>query len=341
MLADLAGLRDVVDAVVCPGNLTRRFLVGPAGFDPTRVRHIPNGADGPTVPRVTGPPGGPLRLVYVGRMSEGDKRVSDLPRLCRTLGDRGIDYRLTVVGDGPARDAVAAGMAPFAERAEMLGALPVRKVYEEIYPRADVLLLFSASEAFGIVLAEAMRNGVVPVTSRYVGFQSEGLVVEGTHGLSFPVGDTAAAADRVAALAADRALLARLSAAGTRHADEHYSWERCLSAWEQALGTLAEAPSRAVSAETLRRTFADRPALSGRLDRLGVPRAVTDIIRRARRTTLRAAVPPGGEEWPLFRGGPADRRAWVQQELERLESGAAAAGVARRPNGAPLKSKLI
>lgn len=295
MLADLGLYRDWFDRVVCPGKLTRKVLVQWADFPSDRVLHIPNGADPAFSPRQPRRSDGVIRLGFVGRLSQNDKRVLDLIPLCRALSERGVPFELGVVGDGPARKELADGLAAWTDRVHLRGALSPEAIYRDILPALDVLVLTSASEAFGIVLVEAMMHGVVPVSSRYHGFFSEALVQEGRTGLSFPVGEMDAAAAAISRLQQERALLDALSAQALAFA-QGYTWQASLSRWVDALRRVAEEPPLRPASSNL----ALPESAGGRLDRLGMPRGITDTLRRVRRAVLGPAVPAGGEEWPLF-----------------------------------------
>ncbi len=295
MLADLAVFRDWLDRVVCPGRLTASVLREWAGFLPARVENIANGADAPTLSRREAELGAALRIGYVGRLSEPDKRATDLIGLCESLAGLGVDFQLDVVGDGPCRERLATGLAAHGDRVRLHGALPREALYAWIFPNLDVLILPSATEAFGIVLIEAMVHGVVPVTSQYDGFFAEGLVTDGETGFAFPVGDMAAAAACVKRLAVDRTLLARLGQAAAVHAND-YTWQRSLTRWQELLAAvIAEPPLRGTQPPAL-------PAVpaAGMLDRLGLPASLIDLSRRGRRWLRGPAVAAGGEEWPLF-----------------------------------------
>jgi glycosyltransferase involved in cell wall biosynthesis len=330
MLADLWDYRDWFDLIICPGQLTRNFLIQRAGFADDRIQHISNGADAPVGACERVAEKAPLRLGYVGRFSEIDKRVTDLPYLMSELIRRGVPFELDLVGDGAVREAVLAAL-PRQATVRYHGALQHAEVYRRIYPNLDVLLLFSASETFGIVLAEAMAHGVVPVTSRYDGFWSERLVVDGEHGLTFPVGDAGGAADCVQRLHDNRSLLRALARQSAEHAAQ-FSWSRCLGGWQDALARVAEREP-VVGARPPNRP----PPNSGRLDRWGVPSTLKDWIRRARRQVMGPAVPSGGEEWPLYYHGHAPGRlVEIKRTLQELERAAeiAATGAACRPRGA-------
>src|SRR5262249_22507347 len=66
------------------------------------VEHIPYGIDFP--PAVTRPPRAredPLRVVYLGRLAEIQKRISRLASLIKLLERRHANVRFTIVGSGP------------------------------------------------------------------------------------------------------------------------------------------------------------------------------------------------------------------------------------------------
>jgi glycosyltransferase involved in cell wall biosynthesis len=68
------------------------------------------------------------------------------------------------------------------------------------YAAADVLVLPSESETWGLVVNEAMACGLPAIVSNAVGCAPD-LIDEGTTGFTYPVGDTAALAQSLAALA--------------------------------------------------------------------------------------------------------------------------------------------
>ena len=295
MLADLRLYRDWFDHVVCPGKLTRRMLIEWAEFPPHRISNISNGADEPVVQHLPPRQDAVLRIGYVGRLSQPDKRVLDLIPFCQELDGLGVPYQLDIVGDGPAGPELQDGLAKFASKVKMHGALTHSELYRKVFPRLDVLLMTSASEAFGTVLVEAMMHGVVPISSRYHGFHCEALVQEGVTGLSFEVGDMAAAARAAGRLQSRPDMLSSLSEGASAHG-MRYSWSRSFEAWERVLRKVS-AEQVLVASTPPHGMPVERP---GRLERFGMPPAVIDGLRRLRRSLLGPAVQPGGEEWPLF-----------------------------------------
>lgn len=317
MVADIGLYRRWIDRVVTPGRLAGRVLVEWGGFSESSMELIPNGADLPVCRRRERNFGETLRLGFVGRMTGRDKRPQDLIPLVRELDQAQVDYTLTVVGDGPELPRLQAALGGH-PRVVLKGGLSRETVYRDVYPTLDVLVLTSSSESFGIVLVEAMMNGVVPICSRYDGFHTQRLVIEGETGDSFPVGDMCAAAQCIKSLSQDEMRLQVWSANAVRSA-QTYSWPRCVENWIRFLKNLsvqkpvcpAEQPPRPAS------------PVPSRLTRVGLPDSWVFGLRLLRRRILGPSVPPGGEEWPLFRTDhPESVLAEVREVIARLEANA-------------------
>lgn len=208
----LARLHPRFDAVVAVSMAiearARRIAPGAA----SRIHRIPYGI-APHGPVARAPHAGPLRIAFVGRLYDHQKRVRDLPRIGAALLARGVDLRLTVLGDGPERaeleTALAAALGQ--SRVTMMGALAAHEV-EVVLAATDVLLLPSNYEGLPLTLLEAMSQGVVPVVSDIASGVPE-LVEHERNGFRVPVGDVASFAEALATLASDRGRLAAMSEA--------------------------------------------------------------------------------------------------------------------------------
>ncbi|HEX7069429.1 MAG TPA: glycosyltransferase family 4 protein [Rhodothermales bacterium] len=157
-------------------------------------------------------PGAPLRLTYAGRLVEKQKRVSDLIRLVDILTARGVDFVLTIAGEGeeaPAFDRLLRSPST-AARVEMVGRLAHREM-EALWRRSDVCVLTSAYEGCSISMLEAMASGCIPVVTAVSG--TSRFIRSGENGYTVPVGDMMGMADAIEALARDRARLPRLGRA--------------------------------------------------------------------------------------------------------------------------------
>jgi len=290
-----------LDAVIATNRLACRLCVEHAGVPSQRVLYAPYGVDVDAIGAVQRTAReGPLRVVWVGRLEQDQKRVHDLSAILAALDARGVDYRLRIVGDGPERAALSAGLAPWLERgrAELIGALPPAALAAKVYAHADVLLITSSWETGPIVAWEAMAAGVAVVSSRYVGSGLEGALREGENSLIFPIGGADEAAEMLAQLAADEALRTRLADAGRALVRERYSIAASVRSWSQALDAVMAMPT--VDAKP---DVEPWPAAAGRLDRwLGVGRAET-VRRMLGRSHVHAG--PGGE-WPHTAHAGAD-----------------------------------
>lgn len=282
-----------LDAVIATNRLACRLCVEHAGVPSQRVLYAPYGVDVDAFGAIQRTAReGPLRIVWVGRLEQEQKRVHDLAAILAALDARGVDYRLRIVGDGPERSALSAGLAPWLERgrAELIGALPPAALAAKVYAHADVLIITSSWETGPIVAWEAMAAGVAVVSSRYVGSGLEGALREGENSLLFPIGGADEAAEMLAQLASDEALRTRLADAGRALVRDRYSIAASVRSWAQALDAVMAMP--AVDAKP---DVEPWPAAAGRLDRwLGVGRAET--VRCALGLRFEHSEPGG--EWP-------------------------------------------
>ena len=288
--ACLMGQQDVVDMAVCVGQLSCLAMTGGEnGFPPSRIRHVGNPVPLPDAVRVPHSP--PFRVGYAGRLDgELRKRVDDLEPFFRELLVRWPCAELWIAGDGMEEHKVRAMGDRFRGRVTCFGGMTRAELYKRFYPQLDALINCSASEGWGLSIAEAMAHGVVPVSAAFDGVYTEGLIREGINGLLFPVGDTAAAARTVAALFADPPRLARLGAQAAHDVRTRYSPARFGDQWCEVLrDCLALPPLPPVA----------RPASLSCRSRFGIPEPQWERIRRL----LRRRVPHAstGEEWPHYR----------------------------------------
>ena len=162
------------------------------------------------------PAPGPFRVVYVGRLAP-EKCVDDLLRAVARVPD----VSLVVAGDGARRAALEALSASLGleGRVTWTGYLPWGPALFEVLRGGAVLALPSATEGLGLVIVEAMSQGL-PVVGTRVGGIPE-LVRDGVNGLLVDVHrpDQLAAAFRT--LRDDPALRARLAAAALQTAREN------------------------------------------------------------------------------------------------------------------------
>ena len=124
--------------------------------------------------------GRPPEVLTVGRVVPV-KGQSLLVESIAALARRGVDARLTIVGDGPelSRLRALAERLGVADRVELPGAVG-QDAIRAYYERADLFALPSFAEGLPVVLIEAMATGLPVVASRITGIPE--LVEEGVSG---------------------------------------------------------------------------------------------------------------------------------------------------------------
>lgn len=153
---------------------------------------------------------GPLRLLTVAMMREGDKLASYrlLAEALAQLGDR--PWILDVAGDGPAAMEVASLLAPFGDRVRCHGALAPAGL-SHLYAAADLLVWPAVNEAYGMALLEAQAHGCPVVAGGYGGVPD--VVGDRVTGRVAPPGDAAALAAAIRDLAGAPDTLAAMRSA--------------------------------------------------------------------------------------------------------------------------------
>ena len=127
-----------------------------------------------------------LRFLFVGRLVPG-KAVDVLLRAF--MGLRGEEYQqwsLTIVGHGPEREGLQAA-ASGNSRVRFAGSAEYRDL-DQFYREADVLVLPSQREAWGLVVNEALAFGLWVVCSDAVGARE--LLTSPERGATFRAGAT-------------------------------------------------------------------------------------------------------------------------------------------------------
>ncbi len=157
------------------------------------------------------------------------KRVTDLIRAFALLLREKKDVVLVLVGDGVEKEKVArmVGEMGLAAHVRFLG---VQADPVPLLSCADLLVLPSARESFGLVALEAMACAV-PVIAANTGGLLE-VVSDGQTGLLFPVYDFNALAAAMRRLLTDGELHGRLAAAARRRA-EQFSAARIVPYYEE------------------------------------------------------------------------------------------------------------
>ncbi len=156
------------------------------------------------------------------------KRISDVMRIFAKVTAK-IDARLLLVGDGPDLP-IAAQIARDLEIEDRVKFLGVVDRVSSLLCAADLLLLPSEMESFGLVALEAMASGV-PVVASDVGGLAE-VVEHGSCGYLAPVGDIEQMADYAIKLLSDCPLHTLFAAAGRKRAVQSFPAQQIIPQYE-------------------------------------------------------------------------------------------------------------
>lgn len=133
---------------------------------------------------------GPLRLVYAGRVTNYEKKVSRLIPLAEKLVAAGVSFVMDIYGDGGYMRTLRhehSRATEAVQRAVTIHGQVAPNLMPAIWRKADVCLLVSDSEGSPLCVMEAMAHGGVPVAMRVSGVPA--LVEDGVTGWSVNVGD--------------------------------------------------------------------------------------------------------------------------------------------------------
>jgi glycosyltransferase involved in cell wall biosynthesis len=226
------------DIVFPRSHYTGRQLVDEFAVKPERICVVPCGLD-PAFAEVGRQPSGQVkRLIYFGWFAPFKGIFDTLEALGRIKADGLTDWRLAVAGWGD-DEAVrrAARDHGIADRVELLGRLEPAALREQL-ARADLAILPSQMESFGMAVAEAQATGL-PVVAYAAGAVPE-VVVSGETGWLVPVGRKDLLAASVAEALTDPARTIRMGLAGRERVAGRFTWEgtarSMLAALDKILG---------------------------------------------------------------------------------------------------------
>jgi L-malate glycosyltransferase len=157
------------------------------------------------------------------------KRIRDVVEVFARVA-REVPSRLMLIGDGPDRS-VAEYLAREHHIQDRVHFIGKQDNVNELLPLADLMLMPSEMESFGLAALEAMACGV-PTIATNVGGVPE-LIDDGRNGLLFGVGDVDSMAEAAIALLRDEPRLRRMSEAGRKTAQDHFCASRVIPLYEE------------------------------------------------------------------------------------------------------------
>lgn len=170
-----------------------------------------------------GIPCGAVLVLFVGKLV-ARKRPQDLLAALQILQPSIPELAIAFAGEGELRVSLESRISGL-KNIHMLGFKNQTKL-PEVYGMADVLVLPSSEENWGLVLNEAMASGLPVIASDKTGASAD-IVKSGENGFVYRCGDIDALAEAIRKLATDPELRQRM---GTRSHEiiQDFGYEKCL-----------------------------------------------------------------------------------------------------------------
>ena len=327
LLEDVKRCETVLDGVICTSRLAHRLVLKEPGLSRERVHYAGYGV---TIEPYKRPQtrGGLLKIAWVGRLEQSDKRVHNIYSILQHLHHHEVPFELQIAGEGSERERLQRKLNRFIEtnQVKFLGQVDAQKL-RIVYGQSNALLVTSAHETGPQVLWEAMASSLPVVSSEYVGSGLESALEDGRNTLLFPVGDSRAAALQLCRLWSEPLLNHKIASNAHWLVSERYSIRASLESWDTALRkSMWSGPRKA-------RIELEMPHSQGRMDAwLGI-RAAESLRRLMRRRVPRQGGP--ASEWPRSYGRQTSKQFWkiAREEdhafREGLEAESTLAAIAR------------
>jgi N-acetyl-alpha-D-glucosaminyl L-malate synthase BshA len=157
------------------------------------------------------------------------KRVLDVIEVFGRVA-KAVPSRLMLIGDGPDRSAAEhlALRLGVADRVHFLGK---QDNVNELLPLADLMIMPSEMESFGLAALEGMACSVPTIATRVGGVPE--LVTDGVNGLLFPVGDIEPMASAAIDLLRDNERLTQMAQVARSTATDHFCASHIIPVYEQ------------------------------------------------------------------------------------------------------------
>lgn len=203
----------------------------------TRIHRIPYGV--PKPPGVANRVDGRLRVAYVGRLAEEQKRISEVTRAFCRMTKEIPGTEAAIFGEGPDRSNIERILSSEGrgQPVTLVGRVAVEQIQRRLC-EFDVIVLMSDYEGLPIAILEAMACGVVPVCLKMRSGIPE-LVEDGVTGLVIADRDEKFIA-AIRQLKTDPHLWQRLSDAARIRVQSENSEAVCAAQWASLLHELAD-----------------------------------------------------------------------------------------------------
>jgi starch synthase len=214
----------LADVVIVPSTFSKESLKQAPELK-ALVRVVPYGAPSVSHAPASEKRNGKLAVLFVGALSQA-KGLNYLLQAAARL-ERQID--LTLIGKRVSPIVPAPAVL---DKHRWIPSLAYDDLLREM-ARHDVLVLPSLHEGFGLVISEAMAQGLVVIATPHTA--APDLIDDGLEGFIVPIRSAEAIAEKLESLARDPARLHEIKQAARRRA-QAYTWE----IYRRSLGRLAQ-----------------------------------------------------------------------------------------------------
>jgi glycosyltransferase involved in cell wall biosynthesis len=195
----------LTDVFICHNTSILRDLQSLFPDRINRIFYLPHGVHIPSYSRKSSEPGRPIKLIFIGRMTES-KGIFDLPVIDRLLKAKGVPVEWVCIGNGPELNTLK---SVWGENSALFLSPDTNEEVLQIASECDLFVLPTRFEGSPVSLLEAMSVGLVPLISDLPGGIQD--IVNEQIGYRIKTSDNELFANFIESLNANRLLLENLS----------------------------------------------------------------------------------------------------------------------------------
>jgi glycosyltransferase involved in cell wall biosynthesis len=156
---------DKASRIICVSEVEKEYIIRDFKVYNKKIMIIPNGIRIFTSDHVGRRNTGEFRILYVGRLDFADKKIDKLIEAFALINRK--DFRLVMIGDGPDRKNIIRMIdhLKILDRVEMILIASEKELANE-YHKADLFVLPSTDESYGIAVREALAAGIKAIVSK-------------------------------------------------------------------------------------------------------------------------------------------------------------------------------
>lgn len=165
-----------------------------------------------------------INILFIGSLFE-HKGVDLLPEIMNEVKNRCADVHLTIIGDGVLKEYLNEKILEYnlSSYISLIGVITNSQVRKYLQ-NADILLFPTRLEAFGLVIAESMMEGVVPIVSLLHDVTDQ-IVENDVTGYLVPVNDVKGFVDKIEVLYHNPQKKHTMSLLAKKHAEKYFTSE--------------------------------------------------------------------------------------------------------------------